>query len=314
MPLDRIRLGGRVALALAGHDMQELRPAQLLHVAERADQRLDVVAVDGPDVVEAHLLEQGAGQHHALQVFLRAAGELPHRGHLPQHFLAALAQMRVHAPGERAREVVGQRAHVLGDRHVVVVQDDQQIRRQRARVIQRLERHSRGESAVADDRHRPAVFPALRRRDRHAEGGADRGARVTDAEGVVLALAAGRKGREAAVLLDGVQQLAPAGEHLVRIRLVADVPHQPVVGRIENVMQRHGQLDRSQTGGEVPPAGGDALDQELPQLIRHGGELRGRRAAADPPARGWTRAGGKYWAEGSFMPVYTSRRPRPGIE
>ena len=38
-----------------------------------------------------------------------------------------------------------------------------------------------------------------------------------------------REGREAAVLLDGVQPVAAAGQHLVRIGLVADVPHQPVV-------------------------------------------------------------------------------------
>ena len=278
MPLDRIRLGRAIALALARHDVQELRPAQLLHVAERADQRFDVVAVHGSYVIEPHLLEQRAGQHHALQMLLGAAGELPHRRHLPQYFLAAFAQLRVHAAGERARQVVGEGAHVLGDRHVVVVQDDQQIRRQRACVIQRLERHSRRERAVADDRHRPAIFAAFRRRDRHAERGTDRSARVTDAEGVVLTLAAGRKGCEAAVLLDGVQQLAATGEHLVRVRLMADVPHQPVVGRIENVMQRHGQLDRAQAGGEVAAAGRDALNQELPQLIRHGGQLGGRQA------------------------------------
>ena len=99
---------------------------------------------------------------------------------------------------------------------------------------------------------------------------------MTDAEGVVFALGAGGKGRETAVLLDGVQELAPAGEHLVRVRLMTDVPHQPVVGRVENVMQRHGQLDRSQTGGEVATPGRDALNEELTQLIRHGGELRGR--------------------------------------
>ena len=184
-----------------------------------------------------------------------------------------------------------------------------QIRRQRSCVIQRLERHSRRERAVADDRHRAAIFAAFGGRDRHAERGADRGARVADAESVVFALAAGRKGREAAVLLDGVQQLAPSGQHLVRIRLMAHVPHQPVMGRIENVMQRDGQLDRAQACGEMPPAGADALDQELPQLFRQRGQLRRPASAAGPQAHGWIRAGDKYWVEGSFRPVYTSRDP-----
>ena len=63
------------------------------------------------------------------------------------------------------------------------------------------------------------------------------------------------KGREAARLLDGVQPVAAAGQHLVRIGLVADVPDQAVIGRIEHVMQRDGQLDRAQAGGEMARPG-----------------------------------------------------------
>src|SRR2546429_2449884 len=37
MPLDRVGFGGGVALALARHDVQELRSAQLAGVAQRAD-------------------------------------------------------------------------------------------------------------------------------------------------------------------------------------------------------------------------------------------------------------------------------------
>src|SRR2546429_1222255 len=61
MPLDRVGFGGGVALALARHDVQELRSAQLADVAQRADEGLDVVTVHGADVVEPHLLEQPAG-------------------------------------------------------------------------------------------------------------------------------------------------------------------------------------------------------------------------------------------------------------
>src|SRR3546814_5089850 len=42
---------------------------------QRADQRLDVVAVDRPGVVEAHLLEQRGRHEHALPVLLPAAHE-----------------------------------------------------------------------------------------------------------------------------------------------------------------------------------------------------------------------------------------------
>ena len=255
VPLDGIRLGRRVALALARDDMQELRPSQLLHIAERGDERLDVVAVDGADVIESHLLEQRAGQHHALQMFLGAAGQFPHGRHLPQHFLAAFAQMRIHAARQRPRQIIRQRAHVLRNRHVVVVEDDEQVGRRRARVIERFERHAGGERAIADDGDRAAILSAFGGGDGHAERGADRRARVPDTEGVVLAFAARREWREAAVLLDGVQLIAAPGQYFVRIGLVADIPDQPVVGCIENVMKRHGEFDRAQARGKVAAAG-----------------------------------------------------------
>jgi hypothetical protein len=77
---DGVLLGGQVALALAGHHMQELGALELAHVAQGFHQGLDVVAVDGADVVEAELLEQGAGHHHALEVLLGPAGQLLDRG------------------------------------------------------------------------------------------------------------------------------------------------------------------------------------------------------------------------------------------
>ena len=116
--------------------------------------------------------------------------------------------------------------------------------------------------------------------DRHAERGADRGARMADAERVVFALGARRKRREAATLLDGVELIATAGEHLVRIGLVADVPDQAVARRIEHVVQRDGEFDRAEAGGEVAAARRDAADQVVAQLA-----CRLRRAGFPASAR-----------------------------
>ena len=58
------------------------------------------------------------------------------------------------------------------------------------------------------------------------------------AEGVVFALAALGETGNAAGLPQRFHLVAAAGEDLVRISLVADVPHQLGSGRIENVMQR----------------------------------------------------------------------------
>ena len=86
-------------------------------------------------------------------------------------------------------------------------------------------------------------------------------------------------GRKSAVLLDGVQLIAPPGEHLVRVGLVADVPDEPIVGRVEDVVQGDGELDRAKAGGEVPATGTDAVDEEIAQLARQRRQFRDGQAA-----------------------------------
>ncbi len=83
----------------------------------------------------------------------------------------------------------------------------------------------------------------------------------------------GGEGREPVLLLDGVQLAAAAGEHLVRIGLVAHVPHDAVVRRVVDIMERDGQLDRAEARREVPAARGDVLDQKVAQLRRELGQL-----------------------------------------
>src|SRR6185437_8183904 len=105
-------------------------------------QRGQVVTVDRAEVVEAHLLEDGSRQQHALDVLLGAARQLAQasqRGYLLESAFAAGAQLRIEAAGDNASEVVRQGTDVFGDGHVVVVEHDQQVHRQAASVIERLE-------------------------------------------------------------------------------------------------------------------------------------------------------------------------------
>jgi hypothetical protein len=69
------------------------------------------------------------------------------------------------------------------------------------------------------------------------------------------------------------------GEDLVWIHLVSDIPHQPVMWRIEHIVQSNRQLDSSEAGGEMPTAQADAVDQKLAQLGSERGKRRGGKAA-----------------------------------
>ena len=102
---------------------------------------------------------------------------------------------------------------------------------------------------------------------------------MTDAEGVVLALGARRKWRQAPRLLDGMQAVAPPREYLVRVGLMAHIPDQPVVRRVEHKMEGDRQLHRPQARGEMAATGADGMDQELAQLLRHRRQFRNSQAA-----------------------------------
>ncbi len=103
------------------------------------------------------------------------------------------------------------------------------------------------------------------------------------AERVVFALAALGEAGQAAALAQGADAVAPAGQDLMRIGLVADIPDQPVIGRIEDVVQRHRQLDDAKARAQMSAGDRHRLDglptqlvgelpqvrfRQLPQLVR----------------------------------------------
>ena len=68
------------------------------------------------------------------------------------------------------------------------------------------------------------------------------------AEGIVLAFRALGEAGEAATGAQRADAVAAAGQDLVRIALVADVPDQAVGRRVVEVVQGDGQLDDAEAG------------------------------------------------------------------
>ena len=83
-----------------------------------------------------------------------------------------------------------------------------------------------------------------------------------------VALGALAEARQAAGLPQGTNAVAAAGQDLVRIGLMADVPDQPVARRVEHVVQRDGELDHAEAGAEMAAGHRDRVDQLLPELVR----------------------------------------------
>ncbi len=282
MITDGVLLGGLVALALLGLDVQQLRPLEIAHVAQGFDQSLDVVAVDGTYVVEAELLEQGAGHHHSLEVFLGPLGQLLDRRQAGQHLLATLADGGVELAGHDAGQVVVQCPDILGDGHLVVVEHHQHVLVNIAGVIERLERHAGGDGAIADHRHHLAPQPFALGRHGHAERRTDGGAGVTDGEHVILALAAPGEGVQTVFLADALHPIAATGQDLVGISLVADVPHQSIERGVVDVVQRHRQFDGAEPGGKMTTGATHRTQQIFTQFVaQHRQSLEGQGSQLD---------------------------------
>ncbi len=247
--------------------MQQLRALEVAHVAQGLDQRLDIVTVDGADIVEAELLEQGAGHHHPLEVLFGPLGQLLDWRQPRQHLLAAFADGGVELAGHDPGQMVVQRPDILGDGHLVVVEDHQHVFMDIAGVVERFEGHPCGNGTITDHCNDLATQPFALGGDRHAKGGTDGGAGVADGEHVVLALATPGEGVQAILLPDGVDLVTAPGQDLVGIGLMAHVPDQPIERGVVDVVQGHGQFDRAETGGKVSAGAADRAQQIFAQLV-----------------------------------------------
>ena len=93
------------------------------------------------------------------------------------------------------------------------------------------------------------------------------------AERVVFAFGALAEARQAIRLTERADAVAPTGEDLMRVGLVADVPDQPVTRRIEDMMQGDGQLDHAKPRAEMAAGDRNRGDQLLAELLGQLGQL-----------------------------------------
>ena len=176
--------------------------------------------------------------------------------------------------GADAIEIAGHGADVRRDRHLVVVEDDEEGQIEDPRVVQGLEGHASRERAVANDRHdMPVGFGALGECDGHAQRGGNRRRGVSRAEGIMLALVSRQESRETVLLADGLESVAAPSKELVGVRLMPNVPDDAIARGIEDPVQRHGQLDGAKRCAEVPAVAGDDVDELVPDLGGECGEL-----------------------------------------
>ena len=150
--------------------MQELGALEIAQVLQRGNQRMQVMSIDRPNVVETEFLEQGGWQHHALGLLFEPAGKFQKRRNPAQDALAHVPRLRIELPAHQVRQITVERAHRRADAHVVVVENDQQAQVLfHSSVVERLERHPRGHGAIANHCNAMVVFSLLAGRHGHAQ-------------------------------------------------------------------------------------------------------------------------------------------------
>ena len=78
---------------------------------------------------------------------------------------------------------------------------------------------------------------------------------------VVLRFSAQHETVQSARRANGVELLAPAGEQFVDVGLMADVEQKVILGGVEDVMQRKGELNNAQIRSQMPAGFGQNRDQ-----------------------------------------------------
>ena len=269
-------LGGGVALALLrDHVDQHGAVVDLADVLQHLDEVVHVVAVNGADIVEAELLEQGAAGGHAAGVLLGLArGFLQRAGEGVGDGAADAPDGLIGPPRHETGEIGAHAAHRGRDGHIIVVENDRELALGRLDgVVHRLIGHAGAHCSVADHRHDAVGAALMVAGGAEAQSRGDGGRGVRGAEGVVFALRALGEAGQALALAQGADAVAAPGEDLVRIGLVAHVPDQNIVRSFINCVQGDGQLHDAEARAQMAAGHGDGVDGLHPQFVRHLAQL-----------------------------------------
>ncbi len=192
-----------------------------------------------------------------------------------EHRLSGIAREIRKRFAAQHREIRGDGADVRRDRHLVVVQDDDEIRTHLAGVVERLVREAAGKRAVAEHGDDRFVASRMIARFRHAQRRRNARACMTGTEAVVLGLAAHREARQTAALANRRKAIAPPGQNLMHVALMADVPNDPVGGQVQHLVQRERQLDDAQIGSKMAPVLRADRNEHVSNLLREPCRFRG---------------------------------------
>ena len=189
-----------------------------------------------------------------------------------------MLQPSVKAIHPQAIEIIRDSADARANRHLIVVQHDQQLGRLlAARVIQGLEHDAAWQRPVADHRDGMAIsFAEKLVAAVQSEHGRDAASGMARHEQIVGAFVRIRVAHQSAAGANRGKLAVAAGDELVRINLMAGVPNQAVAAEVERRVQGQAELDNAQVRSKMGRSIGDNFAQGVAHFAGELLQLRQR--------------------------------------
>ena len=213
--------------------------------------------VNRADVFESHLLEQNTGDKKIFRKRLHPADELNQMmaaRQMAQKELDMSLKSVVAAPGDEFRQAGGDGPDTFRDRHLVVVDNQDEMPLMPPDIVQSFKRDAVAKRAVADHRNNPGLLVAIilqRRGESHR--GRKRGTGVSRDKRIMSRFRGILESGKSAVPPDRIKRFITSGKDFVRVRLVPDIPDNLVGRRAEDPVKRHGQFNHAEVGRQMPP-------------------------------------------------------------
>ena len=193
VPDGHVLLRWGIAVTFLGVQVQQFRPLHVLDLFEDAHQFLHVMSVEGTEVTDVHTLEDVLLVRDGTLQSVRQTDETL-APFVAEHALAVHpargleTQGVVGFIGAQIQQILFHTTHRAVYRHVVVVEDDQQVVGTRRRVVQTFEGQSAAHGSVADNGHHMTILLLFEfGRNGHTQGRRYRVARMTAGKSVVFA-------------------------------------------------------------------------------------------------------------------------------
>ena len=194
---------------------------------------------------------------------------------LAQHTVHIVAHAIVRGVGQQVDHMTIEPTDIFVDRHVVVVQYDQQVVGVGGGIVQPFECHAATHSTVPDEGDDTPILILESSCYSHAQCCRYGVGRMPSSKGVVFTLRGDGEASQPAPSTQRVEVTTTSCEDLVYVGLMPDVPDDAVFGSIKDVVHRHGDLYGTEVGAEMPWYHGESREHEATDLLTELWELIG---------------------------------------